>query len=204
MRRNGTQQQGSFMKQNKETPTVEQLEKELGREKYQGKFKSAMSTTVCILLSISAVTVLVATMVLPVLRIYGDSMSPTIENGSIVVSVKGNDIQQGDVIAFYYDNKILVKRVIAESGQWVDIEEDGTVSVDGITLDESYVQDLSYETCDITLPYQVPDEQYFVIGDYRSTSVDSRSTKVGCVTKDQIVGKLLFTVWPFEIMGFVK
>lgn len=192
------------MKQQKETPTVEQLEKELGREKYQGRFKSAMRTTICILLSISAIAVLIATLVLPVLRIYGDSMSPTIENGDIVASVKATDFKQGDVIAFYYNNKILVKRVIATSGQWVDIEEDGTVTVDGITLDESYVQDLSYETCDISLPYQVPDEQYFVMGDYRSTSVDSRSSKVGCVTKDQIVGKLLFTIWPVNQIGIVK
>ena len=141
---------------------------------------------------------------LPVLQIYGGSMSPCLEEGNIVMSVKTSNLKQGDVIAFYYNNKILIKRVIAGPGEWVDIDEDGNVYVNQEKLDEPYVKDPSLGDCNIELPYQVPDERYFVMGDHRSVSVDSRNSSVGCVTKDQIVGKIVFRIWPLNELGRLK
>jgi signal peptidase I len=138
---------------------------------------------------------------MPVLRVYGNSMTPNLTNGDIVVLMKSSDFETGDVIAFYYNNKILIKRVIACSGDWVDMDEDGTVSVNGEVLDEPYVSELAYGECDISFPYQVPDNRVFVMGDHRSVSVDSRSSQIGCVSEEQIVGKLEFRVWPFKRLG---
>ena len=140
--------------------------------------------------------VLVATLWLPVLQIYGSSMSPTLEEGDIVVSIKSKNYETGDIVAFYYNNKILIKRVIASSGDWVDLDEDGTVYVNGEKLDEPYVKDKAFGECDLELPYQVPESRIFVMGDHRSVSVDSRSKAVGCVAEEQIVGKLVCRIWP--------
>ena len=156
------------------------------------------------LITVAAVAVLVATLVLPVLQIYGTSMTPTLSDGDIVVSVSGSEFEAQDIIAFYYNNKILVKRVIATAGQWVDIDEEGNVSVNGTPLDEPYVFEKALGECDIDLPYQVPEGRVFVMGDHRSVSVDSRSTSVGCVAQEQIVGKLVFCVWPFTNFGQIK
>ena len=153
---------------------------------------------------VAAVAVLIANLWLPVLRIYGSSMAPTVEEGEIVVTVKGSDFQTGDVLGFYYNNKILIKRVIAGPGSWVNIEENGDVFVDGKKIDEPYLKEKSFGDCNINLPYQVPDKRYFVLGDHRSTSVDSRNSAVGCVSEDQIIGRILFRVWPFESFGFVN
>lgn len=184
-----------------EFPPIEQLEKELGREKYRRRYGRVLRSTIYTLITVAAVAVLVATLWLPVLQIYGASMTPTLQDGDIVVSLKTSDFQPGDVVAFYYNNKILVKRVIASSGEWVDIDETGTVSINGEVLDEPYLAEKALGECDIKLPYQVPDEKVFVMGDHRSVSVDSRSSQVGCISQEQIVGKIVFRIWPLSNFG---
>jgi signal peptidase I len=179
-------------------PTTGQLEKELHRVSYHERYKRALKSTVSLLIVAAAIAILVVTLWMPVLRVYGSSMTTTLEDGDIVVLVKGSDYDTGDVIAFYYNNKILIKRVIAQAGDWVDIAEDGTVSVNGVELDEPYVTEKSYGECDLEFPYQVPDNRVFVLGDHRSVSIDSRSSQVGCVSEEQVVGKLEFRVWPFR------
>lgn len=156
------------------------------------------------LITVAAVAVLVATLLLPVLQIYGTSMTPTLENGEIVVTLKTADFKQGDVIAFYYNNKILIKRVIAGPADWVDMDEDGTVYVNEIAIDEPYVTDKAFGDTNIELPYQVPDGRFFVMGDHRSTSSDSRNTAVGCVSQEQVVGRIFYRVWPLERWGAVQ
>lgn len=185
-------------------PTVGQVEKELNREKNRRGFSKVVRSTIYALLVVAAVAVLVAVLLLPVLRIYGTSMTPTLTEGDIVLSIKGSSFQTGDVIAFYYNNKILVKRVIAYSGDWVDIDDDGNVFVNGQLIDEPYISEKALGECDIQLPYQVPEARVFVMGDHRSTSVDSRSSAVGCVSEEQIVGKIVFRVWPLKGLGGVK
>ena len=177
-------------------PTVAELELELKREKYKNRYWTVFRSTIYILITVAAVAVLVATLWLPVLQIYGSSMTPTLEEGDIVVSIKSKTYETGDIVAFYYNNKILIKRVIAGSGDWVDLDEDGTVYVNGEKLDEPYVKDKAFGECDLELPYQVPESRIFVMGDHRSVSVDSRSKAVGCVAEEQIVGKLVCRIWP--------
>ncbi|MBR6408354.1 MAG: signal peptidase I [Clostridia bacterium] len=185
-------------------PTAEQLEKELNHEKYKRTYFFTLRNIIFTLITVSAVAVLVAVLLLPVLRIYGTSMTPTLSEGDYVVSVKGSEFKTGDVIAFYYNNKILVKRVIAQAGEWVDIDDDGTVYVNNHQIDEPYVVEKALGECDIDLPYQVPESKIFVMGDHRATSVDSRSTSVGCVESEQIVGKIVFRVWPLDGLGIVR
>ena len=182
-------------------PELNELKAELQREHYKLRYRSVLRSTIYTLIVVAAVAVLVATIWMPVLQIYGSSMSPTLGEGNIVVSVKGSDFEQGDLVAFYLGNKILVKRCIAGPGQWVDIDEDGTVYVDGKALDEPYLTEKSLGDCNIELPYQVPDNRYFCMGDHRSTSVDSRNTAVGCVAEEQIVGRIVFRVWPLPDFG---
>lgn len=182
----------------KTPPSLEQLKAELKRERHRRTYGVTLRSTIYSLITVAAVAVLVATLFLPVLQIYGESMTPTLYDGDVVVSVKTGQLERGDVVAFYYNNKILVKRVIAGPGQWVDIDEDGNVYVDGELLDEPYVQDKALGTCNITLPYQVPDGRWFVMGDHRSVSVDSRDQSVGCVSEEQIVGRLTLRIWPLN------
>ena len=179
-------------------PEVSQLESELNRVKYKRRYRTVLKSTIYTLITVAAISVLVATLWLPVLQIYGNSMMPTLEDGEIVFSVKTSDFDAGDIIAFYYNNKILVKRVIAGPGDWVDMDEDGTVYVNEVELEEPYLAEKAYGDTDIELPYQVPDGKIFVMGDHRSTSVDSRNTAVGCVAQEQIVGKLILRVWPLS------
>ena len=187
-----------------ENPTVEQLEGELQRERHRRSYRSTLLSTVSALVIVAAIAVLVSMLALPVLQVVGESMTPSIYEGEIVVAPKGTAFQKGDVIAFYYNNKILVKRVIAQAGDWVDVAEDGTVSVNGEVLDEPYVQNKAFGECDIELPYQVPEDRVFVMGDHRDVSVDSRSSTIGCIAEEQIVGKIVFRVWPFAGFGKVE
>ena len=177
-------------------PSLEQLKAELDREKYKRRYKWTLKSTIYTLIVVAAAAVLVATVWMPVLQIYGSSMTPTLNEGDIVVCVKGSEFEPGDLVAFYIGNKILVKRCIAGPGQWVNIDADGNVYVDNKLLDEPYLKEKSLGDCDIELPYQVPDNRYFCLGDHRSTSVDSRSTTVGCISDEQIVGKIVLRVWP--------
>lgn len=187
-----------------ERPSVELLEGELKRVRYKRRYRSVLKSTIYTLITVAAVAVLAATLWLPVLQIYGSSMTPTLQDGEILFSLKTNDLEQGDIVAFYYNNKILVKRVIAAAGDWVDIDEDGTTYVNGELLEEPYLTEKALGECDLELPYQVPDSRVFVMGDHRSTSVDSRSSVVGCVAEEQIVGKIIFRIWPLKRMGAVQ
>lgn len=185
-------------------PDVEQLRAELRREQYKQRYRSVLRSTIYTLVVVAAVAVLISVLFLPVLQIYGTSMTPTLSEGDIVVSVKGADFESGDLIAFYLGNKILVKRCIAGPGQWVDIDEEGNVYIDGKLLEEPYLEEKALGDCNIELPYQVPDNRYFCLGDHRATSVDSRDTTVGCVSEEQIVGKIVFRVWPLSGLGTLE
>ena len=185
-------------------PDVEQLRAELSREQYKQRYRRVLRSTIYTLVVVAAVAVLISVLFLPVLQIYGASMTPTLSEGDIVVSVKGADFESGDLIAFYLGNKILVKRCIAGPGQWVDIDEEGNVYIDGKLLEEPYLEEKALGDCNIELPYQVPDNRYFCLGDHRATSVDSRDTTVGCVSEEQIVGKIVFRVWPLSGLGTLE
>lgn len=191
------------MPHTKETslPTAEQLDMERRRLRYKRRYNRTLRSTVAILIVVAALAVLAATLWMPVLRVYGSSMAPTLHNGEILVSVKTKDFSSGDIIAFYHGNKLLIKRYIAGSADYVNIDEDGAVSVNGTLLEEPYLAEKAYGEADIEFPYQVPDQRYFVMGDNRSVSIDSRSSIVGCIAGDQIVGKVVFRVWPMSAFG---
>lgn len=186
------------------TFTSKDIESELNRVKYKERYGRTLKSTVYTLITVSAIAILVATLLLPILQIYGTSMMPTLQDGDIVLTVKTSKFETGDVIAFYYNNKILVKRVIATSGDWVNMDEDGDVTVNGNQLYEPYIVDKSVGECNIDFPYQVPEERLFVMGDHRSVSIDSRSTTIGCISQEQIVGKLEFRLWPFGVWGVIE
>lgn len=185
------------------TPNSAEVERELKRERYKRRYRRTLASTLVILITAAAVAVLVAMLWMPVLQIYGSSMTPTLREGNVVISLKDSDLKQGDIVAFYYGNKLLVKRYIAGPGSWIDILEDGTVLVDGEVLEEPYLTEKAFGICDLELPYQVPDGTYFLMGDQRANSVDSRHSSVGCIAKEQIVGKIVFRIWPLETFGFV-
>lgn len=182
---------------------IEQIEAELRKEQYKNEYARVLRSTIFTLLVVVAVAVIIAVMVCPVIQIVGESMSDTLEDGDIVVAINNSSYSRGSVVAFYYNNNILIKRVIATAGSWVDIDGEGNVTVDGQLLDEPYVTDKSLGDCNITLPYQVPDDKIFVMGDHRATSVDSRNTAVGCISSELVVGKILFRIWPLSSIGAV-
>jgi signal peptidase I len=185
-------------------PTVQQLEEELSRARYRKRYHRVLRSTIGTLITVAAIAVLVATLWMPVLQIYGSSMAPTLSDGEIVLTMKTSEMKTGDVIAFYYNNKILVKRVIAQAGDWVNITPEGDVYVNDRLLTEPYLDEKSLGDCNIELPYQVPESRVFVMGDHRSISVDSRNTALGCVAEEQIVGKLIFRVWPLDGFGEIE
>ena len=188
----------------RELPKLEALEAELERERYRKRYANVLRSTAFSLVVVAAIAVLIAVLLLPVLQISGTSMTDSLQDEDIVVALNSSGYETGDIIAFYYNNNILVKRVIAAAGDWVDIDGEGNVYVNGELLDEPYITEKSYGNCDIELPYQVPDGKCFVMGDHRATSIDSRNTAVGCISDSGVVGKIMFRVWPLEEIGIVN
>ena len=180
------------------------LEKELKRERNSRRFRRLLRSTVNALIVVAAVAALIATLVLPVLQIAGTSMEPSLNDGDIVLLVKTGRMETGDLCAFYYSNKILIKRIIGTPGDYLWLTEDGTVYLNGEALDEPYVSEKALGECDVEFPYQVPENTYFMMGDHRETSIDSRNTAVGCVSDEQLVGKIVFRVWPIKEFGAIK
>lgn len=185
-------------------PSIEQIESERNRLRYRSRYSRTLKSTIAVLVVVAALAVLIATLWMPVLRIYGTSMVPTLSDGQIVISVKTESFEPGDIAAFYLGNKLLIKRYIAGPGEWVNLDEAGNVFLNGEPLDEPYLTEKSFGQTDIELPYQVPDERYFLMGDNRDVSVDSRNTSVGCVAKEQIVGKVVFRIWPLRDFGPIE
>ena len=188
----------------KEVPDVALLRAELKRETYRHRYAAVLKSTVCTLVVVAAFAILVATLWMPVLQIYGSSMTPTLHEGQIVVAVKDSDFEKGDLVAFYLGNKLLVKRVLAGPADVVNITQDGTVYINGEEQQEPYVSEKALGQCDLEFPYQVPESRYFLMGDHRTTSVDSRSSTVGCVAEEQVVGKIVFCIWPLSDFGKVN
>lgn len=185
-------------------PTKQQVETERKRYRRQKAYNKALSGTVYVLTIVAAVAVLIATLILPVLQIEGTSMEPTLVNGDIVLLTKTVNFDRGELCGFSWNNKLLIKRVIGLPGDWIEIDTDGTVYLNGEQLDEPYAEQLAVGECDLEFPFQVPQEQYFVLGDMRESSIDSRNTLIGCVEKDQIVGKVFFRIWPFKTIRFFE
>ena len=179
-------------------PTKEQVEKERKLYRWKKAYFKALSGTIQVLTMVAAVAALIATLVLPVLQIEGTSMEPTLKNGDIVLLTKTTSFGYGDICGFAWNNKILIKRVIGIPGDWIEIDTDGTVYLNGERLDEPYAEQIAFGECDLEFPYQVPQEQYFVLGDMRESSIDSRNTLVGCVENGQIIGKIILRIWPFK------
>lgn len=190
--------------QKRKTPTIEQLEAELIRVRHKREYGKTLRGTIYILVVVAAVAFLIASLFLPVLRVYGTSMEPTLKNKEIVVALKGSEFQRGDIVAFYYNNKILLKRVIGVAGDQIVIEKDGTVFVNGEELNEAYISEKSLGECDLTFPYQVPENRIFVMGDHRDVSIDSRSSTIGCIADEAIVGRVALRVWPLNQFGIIN
>lgn len=184
-------------------PSAEQLQGELKRERNKLRYRKIIKSTIYALIIVAAVAVLIATLVMPVLQISGSSMEPTLNNGEIVVLLKTTKLDRGDLCGFSYSNKILIKRVIGLPGDVIVIDDTGTVFVNNAALEEPYISEKGLGECDIEFPFTVPENEYFLLGDHRTTSIDSRSTVIGCIEKDQIVGKLFLKIWPLNRIRFL-
>lgn len=189
---------------NTSLPSAKLIAAELKRERNRRRFRQIIKNAVYALIVVAAVAVLITTLILPVLQIAGTSMEPTLTNGEIVVLIKTDKLQRGDLCGFSYSNKILIKRVIGLPGDVIIIDPQGGVWVNGELLEEPYISEPGLGECDIEFPYTVPEEAYFLMGDHRLTSIDSRSTVIGCIPKDQIIGKLFFKIWPLDKFEFFK
>jgi len=185
-------------------PTKEEVEGEKKRLEYRREYKRVLINTVYSLVVVAAIAALIATLLMPVLQVSGVSMEPTLEDDDIIVLLKTDNFETGDLCGFYWQNKLLLKRIIGVPGDIISIDESGNVSVNGELIDEPYVDEKAYGECDIEFPYQVPENRFFVMGDHRAVSIDSRSTTVGCVESEQMVGKVLFRVWPLKKIGILK
>lgn len=183
-------------------PTKVQVETERRRYRRQKAYNKALRGTVYVLTIVAAISVLIATLLLPVLQIEGTSMEPTLSNGDIVLLSKTPNFERGELCGFIWNNKLLIKRVIGLPGDWIEIDTDGTIYLNGEKLDEPYVEHKAFGECDLEFPFTVPQEQYFVIGDMRESSIDSRNTVIGCISREQIVGKVFFRIWPFKNIRF--
>ena len=185
-------------------PQTAEIKKVYQKARYRKRFMETIRSTIFMLIVVAAFAVLVAVLFLPILRIYGKSMRGTLDRGDVVVSVKSSHFETGDIVAFYYNNNILVKRVIAEAGDWVDMKDDRTVYVNQTKLKEPYLKHKAYGQTNIKFPYQVPEDRIFVMGDNREVSIDSRNTSIGTVSDEQIVGKLVFKIWPLSEIGVIE
>ncbi len=185
-------------------PEISEIEEAIQQERYKRRYLRTLRSTLYSLIVVAAIAVLVATLWLPVMRIFGTSMTPTISEGEIVIALKGSTFENGDIIGFYYGNRLLVKRVIATSGQWVELDWDGNVKINGQPLDEPYLKKKAYGDVNIEFPYQVPEGRVFVMGDNRETSYDSRNSAIGCVSNEQIVGRVVLRIWPIWKIGTFK
>ncbi|MBP3278450.1 MAG: signal peptidase I [Butyrivibrio sp.] len=184
-----------------ERPSIDALKSELKRENNKKEYKRVLRNTLFVVVVVAALAVLVSSFFVTVLKVTGDSMTPTMNTGEIVIAQNSTSFEPGDLLAFYYNNKVLVKRVIGSPGDWINIDDEGNVSVNGVALEETSLTEKSLDPTDIEFPYQVPENRYFVLGDHRAASIDSRSSVVGCVTKEQLIGKIFFRVYPFEVFG---